>query len=245
MQDKRPQSEKKPSQPRRVTFSLTIPQFLSSLLAIAVGCVWIFLLGVILGRGFIPETHIPELERMMPQGHPGQAARVIAGDAGPQTPEAAPETKPVPPQVIPPEDLAYRDSLKQKPPARSAPQPPKPSPAKQAKPASGQTAPVKTEAQAKTEARSQKQPDKPEAQIFNYVYQVAAYKEAGQSDALAAKLKRSGINARTEKEVSGGVTWYKTLINFKGTPDDTGKLREQLKAHKMERLLLRSKTPAR
>jgi cell division protein FtsN len=77
------------------------------------------------------------------------------------------------------------------------------------------------------------------------VYQAAAYKDQPSCDRFTATLKRAGFGARTEKLVDGkGVTWFRVMIDFSGTPEATDALREKLKDHGVPRVLLRSKAPA-
>ena len=132
-------------------------------------------------------------------------------------------------------DLANRDSLKHQPPQRGG--------SARQQPAKGkpeQTAKGKTESPAKADQ------NKPAGrEVFNYVYQVAASKDSAMADKLATKLKAAGLKARTEKSQEGNVVWYRTVVDFRGTPDDTDGLRAKLKEQGLGRPILKSKTPAR
>ena len=259
---------------RTVTLTFSPAQLVSSVAGLGIIIVWVFILGVILGKGYAPEAHIPELERFMPKGDTAEAPRVVTPETPPlgngtEHAEAADS------EVIQPGDMAFRQSLKN---ASGQHSPPQRAPAAQqtrqspqaAQPAAQQTrqnAPASAQSQAQqtrqsaqgaqagaapaqTAAASQSRqappgnaPAQPKVQAFNYVYQVAAYKDQASCDALTAKLKKAGFSASTEKSENNGSVWYKTLINFKGTPDDVDTLRAGLGAHKIERLILRSKTP--
>ena len=134
-------------------------------------------------------------------------------------------------QVMDQGDLGYRDSLKQN-----------TKPIIQ-RPASAKSQQTKGKADAAAQAKQPQAESAAKNQTFNYVYQVAAYKEADMSDKLAAKLKAAGVKARTEKSQENGGTWYKTVVDFRGTPDDTDKLRAKLKPLGFSRLILKSKVP--
>ena len=234
---------------RALTLSFSPAQLISSIAGLGIVLVWVFILGVILGRGYAPEAHIPELDRLMPKAEGVEAPRVITPDI-PQT-NSTPESAAS--EVIQPGDMAYRQSLKnpsgqpsgqRAPAAQTATQP-----TRQTTPAAqqnaGQSAQQSGRPAAGTAATQAAQAGATNSQVFTYVYQVAAYKDQASCDALTAKLQKAGFSASTEKSESNGSTWYKTLISFKGTPDDVDGLRARLSAHKLDRLIMRSKTPAR
>lgn len=212
--------------PRIVTLTLRVPTLIGSLLALVVGLVWVFILGIMVGRGHAPETQIPQIAGLMPRV---EASQVIP----PQITEPQP--------AIPAEDLSYTTALRAegarqrtpetpaaRPQQRTPEQPGRPQPPAANRP---ETPPVT--------------PPAPAKETFDYVYQVAAYKTAEPSNALADKLKKSGLKASTEKDTEKGVTWYKTMVAFRGSPDDVDTLRKNLAAHKLTRLILKTKKPTR
>lgn len=228
------------SRPRR-TFTLTVglSTVICSILVICAGFVALFSLGVLLGRGYDPEAGIPELERIMPQ--PGRpAAPIVISDGEPALEAPSRETKTARTNgILGQGDLAYPDSLKTPPPSRKAEQPAKPprQTEKPAPPPTG-TAPVTTAAQGQT-------PPKTEGtQKFHYVYQVAAYKDQASCDRFAAKLKKAGIKARTQKSTDNGTDWYRIVVDFTGRPDDTDALRNTLQDLGAGKPLLKTKVPA-
>lgn len=227
------------SRPRR-TFTVTVglSTVICSILVICAGFVALFSLGVLLGRGYDPESGIPELERIMPQ--PGRPVAPIVISDGEPAPEAPPrETKTARNDgILGQGDLAYPDSLKTPPPSRKAEQPAKPprQPEKPAPPATG-AAPVTT-------AANQTQPKAEDTQKFHYVYQVAAYKDQTSCERFAAKLKKAGIKARTQKSTDNGTDWYRIMVDFTGRPDDTDSLRNTLQSLGAGKPLLKTKTPA-
>ena len=258
----------KPQSPRpKRTFTVTVglSTVISTILVVCAGFVAMFALGVLLGRGYDPEAGIPELERMMPQpGRPSAPVIISDSDA-----DAAPEPLPRPDDgILGQGDLAYPDSLRT--PARTAaPKPREAQPSAQAKPqpkqeqtkpaqqpkqppaargtgASGApgltplpmtgTAPVRTAAQEPPKSGDQR--------VYKYVYQTAAYKDQESSDRFAAKLKSSGLNARTQKSVDNGVTWYRVVVDFTGRPDDTDALRAKLQSLGVGKPIMKSKVAA-
>ena len=190
------------------------------------------------GRGAAPET--AQAGTQPAAGRSGNVqdhAASTRAAAGAQSPPPDPRN-----QVMDQGDLAYRDSLKQharpvtSKPGSSKQQPPKGKPEKTAK--------EKTDASPQSrQPQADSAADKPG--VFNYVYQVAAYKDADMSDKLAARLKAAGIKARTEKTQDGGGVWYRTVVDFRGSPDDTDGLRAKLKTQGLTRLILRAKVPVR
>jgi cell division protein FtsN len=172
--------------------------------------------------------------------------------------------------VISQGDLEYRDNLKQSAPLSRPAAPPKP----QDKPKPQEKAPDRQSANAQTPAGQRDTgaaPDLPlpglapertapvrtsaqeaaggntvsgDTQMYHYVYQAAAYKDEASCAAFTDRLKRAGLKARMEKSPSGGVIWYRTVVDFTGKPDDTDTLREKLKNHGVPRVILKSKTPA-
>lgn len=234
-----------------ITFSLSPAQLLSSIGGFGIVLVWVFILGVILGKGYAPEAHIPELEKLMPKNEQADTLRVITPDnsaGGADVDEGSENTS----SVIPPEDMAYRQSLKgsaqQSPPAASRGQNPpaaQQQPTRTTPPAAAQQQGAAQAGQPATQQNTPSRIQPADSQIYDYVYQVAAYRDQASCDALVQKLGRNGFKASTEKSDNNGSVWYKTLIHFRGAPDDVDKLREGLAAHKLDRLIMRSKTPVR
>ncbi len=251
---------------RILTFRLSVPAFLAALTVLILGLTWIFILGVIIGRGQNPEEKVPGLASLvsrpatLEQAAPApSAAQKGAPAAPPRASAPAEKTAPYTDQpkaehpnneIIRTEDLQYRDQLKGKPAATAKPAQATPP----AKPK--ETPPPAKEAQAaKTVASSEqpKTPSKPEPaapktppkEIFDYEYQVAAFKEESQAANMNGKLRASGLKTRVEKENVNNKPWFKVVVSFKGSPEDTRILRTQLAAHGINQVIMRQKTPAK
>lgn len=231
--------EKSRLRDKTITFTLSVPKvFFGALFALFV-LVWVFIFGIMLGRGHNPEEVVPELAKVMP------------------TP-AASQPSPAPAdEVLQSRDLKYHDSLKGKnaaqPPRAVSPvvtpkQPAQPAaqPGNQQKPATApkpveQPKPAPQTPQPKPQTVSA--PDQDQT-VYNYVYQVAAVNDKKQAQTLQQKLLNSGIAAKVTETQANNKTWFRILVNFKGRPEDTRKLREKLAAHKITDIILRGKAPA-
>ncbi len=214
----------KPSGRRYINLSMTVPAFLSSILALIVGLVWIFILGVIMGRGYTPESRIPELGKLMPKAGAYTAPTSLHENtqSNATDPKAAVAAKD---PALNTDDLAYRQSLKNALPATIRPQN-----ATQPAPADTKTPEKKAEPAVKEET-------------FTYLYRVASYKSAQPAEAMVAKLKAAGLKPQLQKTTEKNITWYKVIVTFKGTPKETRTLRASLEKQKITRIILESKTP--
>lgn len=257
------------------TINVTLPSLISAGIVAIIGFGWVFVLGVIVGRGYNPEERLG-IDRIMPKP---------AVNASQPTP--------MPGGVIKPEDLQFMDSLRAKPApvsgnagvavnaseivAKNAKKDQKPDPKKDAKTAARPEAKADSKTAQKAEAKPDAKKDDKKAtaataavpkdakdskdardskdakaaeskpadgERFDYVYQVAAYKAADPANALKAKLEASGIKVRLDSSVENGVSWYRLNALFRGTPEDTRQLRAALARHGIDKVILRSKTPA-
>jgi len=250
------------------TIHVTLPSLISAGIVAIIGFGWVFVLGVIVGRGYNPEERLG-INRIMPKP---------AVNASQPTP--------MPGGVIKPEDLQFMDSLRAKPAPvsgnagvsvnateivlKNGKKDQKPDPKADAKKdARTDAKPADKKPDAKTDSKSDsKAAQKPEPKKddkkaaapaakdakaaeaptadgdrFDYVYQVAAYKAADPANALKAKLEASGVKVRMDTSVENGVSWYRLNALFRGTPEDTRQLRAALAKHGIDKVILRSKTP--
>ena len=238
---------------RTFTITFTLPTLITALLAASFACLWIFFLGVILGTGHFPEDKIPRLGKLMPQGAPS-APTLLAADVPP--PSAAEGAKPVSsatahkapgttpmavevqegPQVMGRQDFGFHDALKTKPNVTNS------SPAKRT--AKTDAAKKKEQEEAtKTAAQKAKAAQK-QTNVFVYEFQVAAYKDKDPAQTMADKLRRAGFTTTVERVKEKGTVWYKSMVTFRGTPEEVDtKLRPALKRHGVKSLVRKSKKP--
>ncbi|WP_027191609.1 SPOR domain-containing protein [Fundidesulfovibrio putealis] len=88
---------KPPEGPRKFSFEFTGPGLISVVVVGVLGIVWVFILGVLVGRGYKPENAVPQVAQIMPSTAP-----------------AAQQENREPPTVLKPEDLQFQDTLQGK-----------------------------------------------------------------------------------------------------------------------------------
>ncbi|WP_243359070.1 SPOR domain-containing protein [Fundidesulfovibrio terrae] len=227
---------KQPDGPRKFTFEFTGPGLVSVVVVAVLGIVWVFILGVLVGRGYKPENAVPQVAQIMPSA------------PAPAQPENT-ET----PTVLKPEELHFQDTLQGRKPVDtvtvdSAKKPGEDkAPAAQAAPPQGgaapltpAAAPVQTTALEKTPSALPKgkvatapaQPDKKTVQAdasrpkdakdskgqkFSCSYQLAALDKKSQADSEVDRLKKKGIKASVEEVKIDGKTLYRVVAQVKGT----------------------------
>lgn len=80
--------------PRKFSIEMTMSGVVSLAVVVLLGMCWVFILGILLGRGYRPEKAVPQLEHMLPTTEPSQLPD--------ETPNAEPK-------VLKPEDLTFMD----------------------------------------------------------------------------------------------------------------------------------------
>ncbi len=214
-----------------------------------IALIWVFLLGIFVGRGYKPEDTVPQLAQVLPQA------------------KEPPSNTPPAESLLKTEDLEFFNQVKEKPTTQdTAPQvaandsAPKPSavlpPKKQeeGKPAAApknpekqgtapKPTPQKTAAAQKPKPEKQAVvPKKPAAEEkCRYVYQVAAYKELRFAETLVGKLKAKKIQARVKTSTRNANTWHRVLVSYTGTPESIKRLKEQLAAEGLGKPIVVSK----
>lgn len=88
---------KPPEGPRKFSFEFTGPGLISVIVVGVLGIVWVFILGVLVGRGYKPENAVPQVAQIMPSTAP-----------------SAQQENREPPTVLKPEDLQFQDTLQGK-----------------------------------------------------------------------------------------------------------------------------------
>lgn len=83
--------------PRKFSFELTMSGIISLIVVAVLGVTWVFILGVLVGRGYKPENAVPELAQMMPTTE--SSAPAESGEA---------------PTVLKAEDLQFMENLQGK-----------------------------------------------------------------------------------------------------------------------------------
>ncbi|GFK95000.1 hypothetical protein NNJEOMEG_02848 [Fundidesulfovibrio magnetotacticus] len=246
--------------PRKFTFEFSGAGLVSVLVVTVLGIVWVFILGVLVGRGMKPEAVVPQM------------AQIIT-----PTPAPAQQEAKDPPSVLKAEDLQFPDTLQgRKPPetvtvdsgkkdaAQPGPQaqPPVPAPPVASLAGGGgptstlektpgpvpkgqvPTAPAqpdkkavdpKTAPSAKDQKDAKKDPkDQKETKEKSYrvTYQLAAFDKKSQAEEEAEKLKKKGLSTSVEEAAVGGKPLYRVLARIKGTEAEIEQVLEKAKAKK-------------
>lgn len=206
---------------RRFTFEFSLAGLLSLALLSIMILVWIFIFGVLVGRGYRPEALIPQLSRVLPGNGPAPVAE--------QAPPPAPEKKY---QVLKPEELDFHDNL------QKLPQDNPPAPRAQSKPL---PPPAKTAVAPQTVTRQQKASIS--QQRFKFVYQVAAFKSLDQAKIHQAMLRQNKVVAFISTADVKGEPWYRVNVTFTGTESEAKNYTAKLGSMGVKDSFLRSKKP--
>lgn len=226
-----------PGEARTFTFTLTLPGLISVAGIAVLALTGFFIIGILIGRGYQPEQDVPELAKIMPTPQ-----EEVAKATEPET------------EVLKPEELQFTEEL-----TRSAEEvnatveeEAQAEAVEQAQESEAGKVEVpekaarveKPEPESPAKSLSEAAKDrKPGEQIFDYVYQVASFKEGAMADAFAAKLEKAGFKTGKESVQAGNGTWHRVLVLFQGTPDETDILKAGLKEFKIKKPLMRSKKP--
>lgn len=209
---------------RTFTMELSLSALITTVVVSIVSLCWVFAFGVIVGRGYSPETQMPDLARLMTS--PGQNAT-----------ESAPE-------ILKAEDLTFMTDLKQKP---GVPVQPTRMSNGTAPAASNSTMPATAARTASGNATKPVQTSvtQPEA-LFDFVLQIVAYKNSSQADTLRERLEGEGMRTRmsVEKAPNGKARWYRVQVILRGTEADMEVAKARLASLGMKDASVASRKPA-
>lgn len=249
-------------EPRTYSYTFSLPQLVGLGGGLTAALTVFFVLGILIGRGYRPEAEVPELARIMP-------APPAPGSVAQEEPKVL-----KPEELHYMEQLTQGSTAKapkaEKPKAEEKPKPepakapePKPEPAKakaedkaKAEEKARAIEAVRAEEKAKTEAAkaakaAKAEPRPAEAkvvngeQVFDYVYQAAAFRDRGQADDLRRRVESTGLKAAVESASENGTTWHRVVVLYRGTPSSTDTMREKLYSLGLGRPIMKSKVPAR
>ena len=240
------------SKKKTYSFELSLPVLIGASALLIVGVIWVFIFGVLVGRGYQPELNLPELARLMP------------GNSVNATPMQRPEP-------LKAEDLQFYDALKEKSARAPAPAPvtrevretKKPSQPAQRKKSVAKTAPSPTKKSSTAKKSSVKQSIAKQSttkqsmttrqvssqktlsgeQRYDYVYQTASFRKKQAAEDFKQKIISLGLTPEIEKILHKGADWYRVNVRFKGAPVETRGLKAKLSTIGVKKPLIRSKTP--
>ena len=212
--------------PRKFTFEISTSGVVSVGIVVVLGMCWVFILGILVGRGYKPEAAVPQLAQIMPTTE----ARMPDNT-----------TSQAPPSVLKPEDLQFMEDVHGQPgseggsvpeskaaadPKKAAPpakphdltevRPVAPAPARTAAPAPKAVADEpKAAAAAKVEP---KMPfDKKASVRYAATYQVASFPAKEQAESHVKQLAKKGITASVTEAKSNTSKVFRVTIQLKGS----------------------------
>lgn len=189
------------------------------ILVIAFG--WVFAFGVIVGRGYNPEEKMPELAQFLPPR--GEKTDHADGE-----PEA---------DILKAEELTFMRELKQR------PEKEKPGTAEKLPAAPVQLTPEQTV----TNAAPKKAEPIPldDRTRYDFVFQVAAFRNSDQADALRERLEGESLRTRMtiDKDTKGKPRWYRVQVVLRGTEVDAAEVVRILHGIRLKDARVVSKNP--
>lgn len=241
-----PPRKGEPISKRSYTLRLTFSSLITAGIVLFIGFGWTFVMGVMVGRGYNPENKMPQLANLMPADERTvQGGREKLEDSLPKA------------EVMKPEELRYSTTLRGKP-GQNATAPVQRSmqnataPVASAAPAAqpqgavtqpGATAPAASAASgaAPVAAATPAQPRPPTEPMFDFVFQVATFKDAESVDRLRTRLEGAGMRSRMDKDGK----LLKVMVLLRGTNDAGQNVRQQMVDMGLGQPLQRSKKPVR
>ncbi|WP_416112844.1 SPOR domain-containing protein [Solidesulfovibrio sp. C21] len=223
--------------PRKFSFEMSMSGLISVGIVVVLGMCWVFILGILVGRGYRPEAAVPQIAQMMPTTETAQPGGTAAE----------------PPKVLKPEELQFMDGLQgkdgtvvtdstQKSPAdgkktagpqghdlpdakvapmgsataaTSIPAPPPVPPAARVVP----PAPTKIKAEP-SRNKAEHAADKKESGRFTASYQVASFKTKEQADNMIKELSRKGLSASIREGSAGNRKLFRVDVRLRGTESE-------------------------
>jgi len=224
---RKPDAFKKPISKRAYTLNLTFSMLLTAVIVALIGISWVFMLGVIVGRGYNPDTKVHEI-----------TGRMLRGRQAPGVQE--------PPQaVLKPEELDFGLALRDRPlhnATAAMRAPAAQTPARQTNDAAARSGTEQPVSGQTVKPPTQLVPQDASSARYDYTYQVAVFREAEQADKLRERLEGEGVRTTMEKsQTKDGRSLYKVLTALRGTEEDNTQLLALLDRLKLGPPLLRSK----
>lgn len=268
---------------RRYKLELSMIGWIATVAVLLIGVTWVFIFGVLVGRGYRPEQTVPELSRIMPSDKKEQAAgtdnevlkaeelqfydslkedspagkQVDKNELASRTPVKTPE-KPAQNQTSQKQAQQKQTAEAkkvEKQPEQTAPKqtaaapakksdlldPPEPAPTNE--PVKTAAAQPKTETSAAATATADKASEDDDQQVYDYVYQVAAFADPKSAETFRGQVVGLGFESHVQESQGEGKTWHRVMVHFQGRPEETRQLKARLAEIGVERTILRQKKP--
>ena len=220
--------------PRKFTFEISMSGVVSVGIVVVLGMCWVFILGILVGRGYKPEAAVPQIAQMMPTTE----AKLPDGEAK------------APPSVLKPEDLQFMEDVHNQPGAETADAAPAKTPADPKKPAppakphdqtevrpvggaapprqapsSAPAAAPRAAAVVPPPAKPAEAPkvdpkstfDKKTGPRYTATYQVASFPGKAQAETHVKDLAKKGVTASVREAKSGNNVVFRVTIQVKGS----------------------------
>lgn len=214
--------------PKRFSFEISMSGVISVGIVVVLGMCWVFILGILVGRGYKPEAAVPQIAQMMPTTEVKQPEGTTAS---------------APPTVLKPEELQFMEGLREKDgevvtdstqkssadgkkaaEAKATPMgtaaapmaiPPRPAAGAAAiPPAPPKTAPAPTP---KASVEPKTPFAKKESGRYSATYQVASFPSKEQAETMVKDLSRKGVTASVQEGTSKNRTVFRVKVQLKGT----------------------------
>jgi cell division protein FtsN len=228
-------TEKAPAKQKKYLFEFSFSGLVSLFVFSVLIMVWMFILGILVGRGYQPETIIPQLSRILPQEQMHGASPV------PLSAQTVPEVKQQP--TLRADELTFHEDLR-KPDKRPAPTPVQK--AKSTPPKSDPVQPDVAQSLAPPPPKAEPKPAPvaaPETEKFRYIYQVASFKVEDRATVFRDQVRAGGFSAHYAREPVGEEMWFRVMVTIDGTVDETEKIKSGLEKLGVKNPFLRSKKP--
>lgn len=173
--------------------------------------IWIFILGVIVGRGYQPELLIAHLSKLLP-----------GFDVKEQQSNASVSEH----KVLQAEDLDFIDDLRNK----------SQSPIQEAGPPEDQKERATT-----LEPDLQKETETAQFPEYQCIYQVAAFRHAQQAAQVVTEFKKIGLQAWVHEKIQSEQKWFRVYVSFTGTEQAIEQFEGKLEQQGSGNFFLRSK----
>ncbi|MHC1789238.1 SPOR domain-containing protein [Solidesulfovibrio sp.] len=202
--------------PRKFTLEISMPGIVSVGIVVVLGMCWVFILGILVGRGYRPEAAVPQIAQMMP------TTEALMPDN---------TTAQAPPTVLKPEDLQFMEdmpghqagveapSVKAPADPKKAPVPAKPHEQTEVRPVPAAARPAPTPPKpAAAAAVDPKTPfDKPSQTRYTATYQVASFPGREQAETHVKQLAKKGITASISEAKSNKNPVFRVNVQLKGS----------------------------
>jgi cell division protein FtsN len=214
-----PSKKKKGS--KTYTFKLTLSGLCSLSLLTIIVMVWIFIFGVLVGRGYQPESFFPQLARIIP---------------GSSEKHASETSKKGQDEILKAEELGFYEELE------SVADNTGSDTIEKSRKASRKKKRSETETkEVEKSSGPQKDTKSRQAKRYAYIYQVSAFKDLAQAKRTQAELRKLGIPSSMKTIKKEGDTWHRIYVPFKGRPEETRQLKAKLRTLGIKSPFLRSK----